>query len=205
MHRIFSIVNMVSTRLFFPQSQTVSLSSDLSQWTGLKIFSIKSHEARLRSRLYPSASSSPCHVSVVARQTCPSSVHTRLPFPENYLGKLQLQPYIHNCAATIHEGRHTHRFMIFYKRHCRLQANQCLSTMVQGPTNIQGDVIIMRVGSKATYVNLRSGDAKRSDWLMRRWVLSLCIDQMTLFFNSFCRSPLLLRRRLPSKVEYRKF
>jgi len=107
----------------------------------------------------------------------PSSVHTRLPFLKNYLGELQLQPYIHNCAATIQEGRRTHRFMIFYKRHCRLQANQCLSTMVQGPTNIQGDVIIMRVESKATYVNLRSGDAKRSDWLMRRWVLSLCIDQ----------------------------
>ena len=169
MHQISFIVGMVSTRLFFPQSRTVRPPEYLiylNRWT--ETFSFKSHETRLRSRLYPSTSSSPCHVSVVARQRCPSSVHTRLPFPENHLGELQLQPYIHNCAITIHEGRRIHRFMVFYKRHCRLQANQCLSTMVQGATTIQGDVIVMRMGSKATYVNLRSGDAKRTDWLMRR-------------------------------------
>ena len=106
---------------------------------------------------------------MVARQACPSSVHTRLPFPENNLGDLQLQPYIHNCAVTIYEGRRTHRYMVFYKRHCRLQANRCLTTMVQdAATTIRGDVIVMRLGSKATHVNLRSGDAKRTDWLMRR-------------------------------------
>lgn len=100
---------------------------------------------------------------------CPFSLHTRLPFPENHLGELQLQPYVHNCAVTIREGRRTHRFMVFFKRHCRLLANQCLMTMVQDDaTTIQGDVIIMRMGSKASYVNLRTGDAKRTDWLMRR-------------------------------------
>ena len=41
--------------------------------------------------------------------------------------------------------------------------------MIQGAaTTIQGDIIIMRMGSKASYVNLRTGDAKRTDWLMRR-------------------------------------
>jgi hypothetical protein len=159
---------MVSTRSFFPQSRTVRLPNCLIN-RRTECFSIKSHETRLRSRLYPSASSSPCHVSVVTRQACPSSVHIRLPFPENHLGELQLQPYIHNCAATIHEGRRTHRFMVFYKRHCRLQANRCLMTMVQGDaTTIQGDVVIMRLGTKASYVNMRSGDAKRTDWLVRR-------------------------------------
>ena len=139
---------------------------------------MKSHEACLRSRLYPSASSLPCHVSVVARQTCPYSVQTQLPFPENHLSELQLQPYVHNCAVTIQEGRHTHCFMVFFKRHCRLQPNQCLTTMVQGDaTTIRGDVLIMRMGSKASYVNLRTGDAKRTDWLMRRWVPFLCVDQ----------------------------
>ena len=158
---------MVSTRSFFPQSRTVRLLGCLiSRRT--EYFSIKSHEARLRSRLYPSASSSPCRVSVITRQACPS-VYTRLPFPENHLGELQLQPYVHNCAVTIQEGRHLHRFMVFYKRHCRLQANRCLTTTVQGDaTTIRGDVIIMRLGTKATYVNMRSGDAKRSDWLVRQ-------------------------------------
>ena len=102
---------------------------------------------------------------------CPFSLHSRLPFPENHLGELQLQPYVHNCIVTIREGRRTHRFMVFFKRHCRLLANQCLMTMVQGDAaivTIQGDVIIMRMGSKASYVNMRTGDAKRTDWLMRQ-------------------------------------
>lgn len=151
-----SVTNGKSTKLLYLDKRT-------------EFFSNKSHETRLRSRLYPSASSSPCYVSVVSRQTCPSSVHTRLPFPENHLGELQLQPYIHNCAVTIHEGRRAHCFMVFYKRHCCLQANRCLTTMVQdATTTIRGDVIVMRLGSKASYVNLRSGDAKRTDWLMRR-------------------------------------
>ena len=130
---------------------------------------IKSHEVHLRSRLYRTLSSLPCYVSVVTRQMSPFSLHSRLPFPENHLGGLQLQPYVHNCIATIREGHRTHRFMVFYKRHCHLLANQCLVNMVQGDaTTIQGDVIIMRLGSKASYVNLRTGDSKRTDWLMRR-------------------------------------
>ena len=167
---------MVSTCLFFPQSQTVCLPNYLNYLTWQS--SIKSHEARLRSCLYPAVSSSPCYVSVVTWQMCPFSIHTRLPFPENHLGELQLQPYVHNCAVTIREGHRTHCFMVFFKRHCCLLANQCLMTMVQGDTTtIQGNVIIMRMGSKASYVNLRTGDAKRTDWLMRRWVfVFLCVD-----------------------------
>ena len=118
---------------------------------------------------HPAVSSSPCYVSVVTRQICPFSVHSRLPFPENHLGQVQLQPYIHNCMVTLREGCHKHHFMLFFKRHCRLLENRCLKTMIQGAaTTIQGDIIIMRMGSKASYVNLCTGDAKRTDWLMRR-------------------------------------
>jgi hypothetical protein len=71
--------------------------------------------------------------------------------------------------VTIREGRRQHHFMVFFKRHCRLLENRCLKTMVQGDvTTIQGDIIIMRMGSKASYVNLRTGDAKRTDWLVRQ-------------------------------------
>ena len=41
--------------------------------------------------------------------------------------------------------------------------------------------IIMRMGSKASYVNLRTGDAKRTDWLMQRLVL-LCVDMNDLIY-----------------------
>jgi hypothetical protein len=86
-------------------SKSTKLSIYLNRQT--EFLSNKSYETRLRSRLYPSASSSLCYVSLVAWQICPS-VHTRLPLPENHLGELQIQPYIHNCAVTIHEGRRVH-------------------------------------------------------------------------------------------------
>jgi hypothetical protein len=153
------------------ECQTIILLHSSIPWLLRFFFSQSRTEARLRSRLYPSASSSPCYVSVVTWQTCPSSVHTRLPFPENHLGELQLQPYVHNCA-------------VFFKRHCHLQPNWCLTTMVQcNTTTIQGNVIIVCLGSKALYVNMHSGDAKRTDWLMRRWVPFLFVDLNDLFFS----------------------
>ena len=128
--------DMVSTRSFFPQSRTVRLPNCLIN-RRTEYFSIKSYEARLRSRLYPSASSSPCQVSVITRQICPSSVYTRHPFPENHLGELQLQPYVHNCAV-----------IIPIQASLPVTDKSMFSSMVQGnATTIQGDVIIMRLGS----------------------------------------------------------
>ena len=167
---------------------TNSMSKLSKAYPNLTLYSsIKSHEVRLRSRLYPAVSSSPCYVSVVTRQMCPFSVHSQLPIPENHFGQLQLQPYIHNCMVTIWEGHCQHHFMVFFKRHCCLLENQCLKTMVQGDaTTIQGNVIIMRMGSKASYVNLRTGDTKRTDWLMRQWECSyVCRSEWSYSFTDY--------------------
>ena len=95
--------------------------------------------------------------------------HTRSPFPENHLAEFATQPYIHNCLVTVHESVHEYRFMVFFKRHVLLRKNKCLPTLLQGSVSIlQGDVLVMRLGSVAAYVNMRDRDTILADWLMRR-------------------------------------
>jgi len=113
--------------------------------------------------------SAPRQVLVNARQSNRHAHHTRFPFPESHLAEFATQPYIHNCLVTVQEGFHEYRFMVFFKRHVLLRKNKCLSTLVRGVAPIcKGDVLVMRLGSLAAYVNMRDRDTILADWLVRR-------------------------------------
>ncbi|KAG2335993.1 hypothetical protein BDR05DRAFT_897384, partial [Suillus weaverae] len=60
---------------------------------------------------------------------CSGHSHTaqHFPVPESLFKEATVQPYIHNCFMTVHEGRHVYQFCIFFKQHLCLRANVLLS------------------------------------------------------------------------------
>lgn len=94
----------------------------------------------------------------------PSRTAKRFPVPESLLQDATLQPYVHNCQVTVHEGRHTYKFCIFFKRHCRLQRNALLSGV---GNHFRGDAVVMRVGvGPRSVVNMRARDVAVADYMM---------------------------------------
>jgi len=106
----------------------------------------------------------------------------RFPVTESLLQDFRLQPYIHNCEVSVIEGRHTYKFSVFFKRHCRLHLNPLLGGDV---TDFHGDAVVMRVGIGAM-VNMRSRDTGIADYMMKRSVASnymmLCSINITYSF-----------------------
>ncbi|KAF8957896.1 hypothetical protein BDZ97DRAFT_1924155 [Flammula alnicola] len=144
---------MVNTRVFVAQTPS-------------------SIEANLRARLYPASSRRPRQILVNTRQPSAQRSMKRYPFAENHLGESVLQPWVHNCVVTVQEGRHTYRYMIFFKRHRLFGPSQCLQTLSNGqPSFLRSDVVVMRIGTTASYVNMRGRDSVLADWLMCRYAL----------------------------------
>lgn len=79
-----------------------------------------------------------------------------------------LQPYVHDCVMNVSEGRHTYNFCIFFKRHCRLKANNLLMKKLRSGGVFRGDVLVMRLGTRFGYVNMGGRDNIVSDWAVRR-------------------------------------
>ncbi|KAF8224623.1 hypothetical protein L208DRAFT_1310127, partial [Tricholoma matsutake] len=88
------------------------------------------------------------------------------PYVESVFEGAVLQPYIHDCTITVHEGHHSYCLSVFFKRHCRLQPNQSLHCL-WGASH-RGDVVVMRIGSNGCYVNMRDRDTILSDWFMQK-------------------------------------
>ena len=80
------------------------------------------------------------------------------PFPENHMDKNTIQPYIHNCIITVHERQNSYQYMVFFKRHCHLRPNNSLHKLRGRRPILNGDVIVMRIGSTSSYVNMRDRD-----------------------------------------------
>ncbi|KAI6096405.1 hypothetical protein F5141DRAFT_964374, partial [Pisolithus sp. B1] len=118
----------------------------------------------LKCRLYSSAWSRPRQVTMPTRCADSSQMVTASRFPnaESLFQEPCLQPYIHNCEVTIVEGRHTYRFHVFFKRHCRLRPNPLLS---RDDNEFRGDAVVMRVGTRSV-VNMRPRDAALADYMM---------------------------------------
>ncbi|KAF8219168.1 hypothetical protein L208DRAFT_1039113, partial [Tricholoma matsutake] len=86
------------------------------------------------------------------------------PYVESVFEGAVLQPCIHDCTITVHEGHSSYHFSVFFKRHCQLQPNQSLHCF-WGARNTGGkvaftslfdcDVVVMRIGSNGCYVNMR--------------------------------------------------
>jgi hypothetical protein len=89
------------------------------------------------------------------------------PFAESVLQDAALQPYVHDCVVRVNEGPHTYNFRVFFKRHCRLRLNMSLSKQ-SVPTNFRGDIVVMKIGVRNEYVNMRGRDGILSDWLSSR-------------------------------------
>ncbi|KAG6371101.1 hypothetical protein JVT61DRAFT_10642 [Boletus reticuloceps] len=90
----------------------------------------------------------------------------RFPVPESLLQDARLQPYVHDCHVTVHEGRHTYCFRIFFKRHCRLLPNPILSGM---DYQFRGDAVVVRIGGIASAVNMRGRDSVIADFMMHSY------------------------------------
>ena len=59
--------------------------------------------------------------------------------------------------------------MVFFKRHVLLKKNKCLSMLLRSPASLlKGDALVMRMGSIATYVNMRDRDTILADWLIKK-------------------------------------
>ncbi|KAF9470788.1 hypothetical protein BDN70DRAFT_648252 [Pholiota conissans] len=151
-------------------------------------------EIDLRSRLYPAEPLStstrlhPRQINVATRQPNSRAVNQRYPFPENHIGGSSTQPWVHNCLVTVREGRNTYQYMVFFKRHCLLKSNQTLSALVGKPSRLCSDAVVMRIGVKAAYVNMRDRDTILADWLMKK----------------FCRKNIFTRSCLPTQLTFTK-
>jgi len=134
---------------------------------------LQSVEVQLRGRLYsanPQRHLRPYQILISTRQLSLLAQLQRFPFVENHIAGLCFQPWIHNCTVTVKEGRHMYRFMVFFKCHKTFGPNRCLQALLQGqPSLICSDVVVMQIGDRSSYVNMRGGrDTILADWMMKR-------------------------------------
>ncbi|KAJ7207283.1 hypothetical protein B0H12DRAFT_1243168 [Mycena haematopus] len=116
----------------------------------------------LRSRLYPTWSSSPSTVTVHTRCRSVDPQDTRFACVESVLDGAGVQPHVHDVCIILKHGRRTTHFRAFFKRHVHLPHNTYL--------NIKGDLLIMRVASanQNSVVNMRPGDQRLADFVARK-------------------------------------
>lgn len=134
-------------------------------------------------------------VLVTSRQDSDFSPVIRYPYAENYMQNSQTQSYVHNCLVTVHEGIRVYKFMVFFKNHKHLPRNNCLVAL-SNSSNLRGDVLIMRIGVKSSYVNMRERDTILADWFMRKYVeCSSWSSTLTWNLTDSCKDPL-------SKLDY---
>ncbi|KAG2068681.1 hypothetical protein BDR04DRAFT_1119649 [Suillus decipiens] len=114
---------------------------------------LHSGQGRLSQRLYFSSWGKPHQVAI---GKC-------FPVPESLLDCATVQPYMHNCLVTLHEGRH----------HCHLRANLLLSSINHV---FQGDAVVMRIGSGAgSVVNMQSRDNSLADFIMHCYNMKFAV------------------------------
>ncbi|KAG2108147.1 hypothetical protein BD769DRAFT_1366007 [Suillus cothurnatus] len=153
---------MVNTRTYILPTSSASYLNSL--------FVFYSHhlnqtlEFHVRCRLYSASWSRPRQVTMLTRCSDRSRNAKCFPIPESLLNDASVQPYVHNCFVTLHEGRCIYQFCIFFKRHCHLRINTLLSS---GDNVFRGDAAITRVGTSAgSVVNMRARDNALADFIM---------------------------------------
>ncbi|KAG2746304.1 hypothetical protein P692DRAFT_201718754, partial [Suillus brevipes Sb2] len=116
--------------------------------------------------LYSASWSKPRQVTMLTRCSNRSRNAQCFPVAESLLSYATVQPYLHNCIVTLHEGRHIYQFCVFFKRHCCLEVNPLLSSMVH---IFRGDAVVMRIGvSAGSVVNMQSRDNALADFIMHQ-------------------------------------
>lgn len=77
---------------------------------------------------------------------------------------------MHNCLVSVVDGQHTYQYQVFFRRNARLQKNQAILTLLKGvrrPTKIRGNIIVMRIGTRSSLVNMRERDTILADWVIK--------------------------------------
>ncbi|KAJ7655787.1 hypothetical protein DFH06DRAFT_1329224 [Mycena polygramma] len=116
----------------------------------------------LRARLYAASAPAPQLPTVHTRCQTTDPQDLRFPCVESILDCGGVQPHVHDIIVVLKHGRRTTRFRVFFKRHVRLPLNP--------HANLQGDILIMRMASSNPHsvVNLRSGDTRLADFVLRK-------------------------------------
>ena len=122
---------------------------------------------QLRARVYSTQTGRPVHRNIPVR----FAGLLRWPMPQHVLAAPLVQPWIHDIEIILLEGDVEHVFRLFFKWHKSLPVNRSISA------TFRGDALIVRVGRMHpdSFVNLISGDARRADYIMRRYVPFCCL------------------------------
>jgi len=123
---------------------------------------LKNPTKLLRARLYP-ISGVPHPIEIPTRIN--TSTLDRYPLIEGFLDHPTIQPYVHNRVATVLQGRHRINYAIFFKNHVSLPLNHCFA---QNESCLRGDLVVMRVGAQAQFINFRGRDASLADLVIQQ-------------------------------------
>ncbi|KAG1778101.1 hypothetical protein EV702DRAFT_968547, partial [Suillus placidus] len=117
-------------------------------------------------RLYSTLWNRPRQVMMLTQCSGHSCSAQRFPVPESLFEEATVQPYVHNCFVTVHEGRHTYHFCIFFKWHVHLRTNSPLSS---GNHQFQGDIVVTRIGvTNPSVVNRQGRDNALADFIIHQ-------------------------------------
>ncbi len=119
--------------------------------------------------MYPANGVKARPVLIATRQN--KAGNQRYPFVENYLDG-SFQQHVHNCQVDV-EGAEKKTFMFFFKRDRRFKGNGSIMALVNPVTAasvaVYSDVVVMRVGERGQYINMRGSDGHIADLLMDRY------------------------------------
>lgn len=93
----------------------------------------------------------------------------RHPLPEKYIDLLWVQPRIHKCEVTVLEQPTLKKtvFQVTFQNSKRLPLNGFLAEDDDG-RGARGTIVIMKVGRRKPFVNMRARDSDLADWVLQR-------------------------------------
>jgi hypothetical protein len=117
---------------------------------------------RLRGRIYSSIAGKPLYVPIETQVVN----SRRFPLIEGAFTDFDIQHHIHDTAVIVRDGRHTYKFHLFVKNHCRMTFNAAVAAL---GGNWRGDIIVMRAGLAGNFVvNMRGGDSRLADLVVKK-------------------------------------
>jgi hypothetical protein len=153
---------MVSSLPFVKATGRVSLAGTGGHWRFSPI--AQDSTILLRGRMYSTTSTRPTFVLVHTQV----NEKSRSPRLDLLLGEKRLQPHIHDTRIHVWHERTLTIFHVFYKNHLYLKKNQSVRRLSRRTCVWRGDILVMRGGKRADFVNTRPGDARLADFAIRR-------------------------------------
>ena len=100
----------------------------------------------------------------------------RYPCAESVLGDGHVQPYTHDCVASVRDGGHKYMFIVFLKCHHQLSHNQHF------PLH-QGDILIMKIGKNGFVVNMGGRDSALAKFVIKSWVFVFIVTTFAMCWS----------------------